>query len=119
MLDDYGLYRMPDFARLSQAYSVICNDLSVASFHLTNMAIPSAIAYQDPDIVAYPPWDYSVNLQAAFWRTSCLRRLLQEVGPNSADLFELQGSKRHNARHHSREKHLTFSTADGNPDVSR
>jgi hypothetical protein len=115
LLEDYGLYRAPDFARLSRAASVIHSDPAVASFHLTNMAIPSSDSYQDPDIVAYPAWDYSVNLQAAFWRTSRLRRLLQEVGPDSADAFELRGSKRYNTRHLTREKHLTFETSRDTP----
>ncbi|PQO43823.1 hypothetical protein C5Y93_21800 [Blastopirellula marina] len=115
LLDDYGICAPPCRERLEKAIGIVSLDDSIASFHLTHMAVRPEPYRNKSDVVRYPAWAYSINTQAAIWRKRHLVTLLRRLGSMSIEAFELRGSEVQNRELTDSQVHVTFRSPGETP----
>ncbi len=89
-LDDYALFQPVDTRAVALACQAMRDDPQIASFALTWQPPDPAGLYRGrPEMVVFPPWDYSVNLQAGIWRRRDLVQILRACPPKIG-IWELE-----------------------------
>lgn len=89
-LDDYALFQPVDARAVAIACQAMRDDPQIASFALTWQPPDPAGLYRGrPEMVVFPPWDYSVNLQAGIWRRETLADILR-LCPPKIGIWELE-----------------------------
>lgn len=89
-LDDYALFQPVDTRAVALACQAMHDDPQIVSFALTWQPPDPAGLYRGrPEMVVFPPWDYSVNLQAGLWRRRELAEILG-LCPPKIGIWELE-----------------------------
>ncbi|MCR4415308.1 MAG: hypothetical protein NUV77_23090, partial [Thermoguttaceae bacterium] len=89
-LDDYALFQPVDARAVALACRAMRQAPRIAGFALTWQPPDPAGPYRDRhDMVVFPHWDYTVNLQAAVWRRQTLVEILR-LCPPKIGMWELE-----------------------------
>lgn len=90
MLDDYGVCLPVKRDAIASAQRAMLSDPRIGNVHLTWQ--PAHPKQEWNGLLRLPPWDYSVNTQAALWRRDLLLEVAQAQSACSIEDFELAGS---------------------------
>ncbi len=89
-VDDYALFQPVDARAVALACRAMRDDRQIAGFALTWQPPDPAGPYRGrAEMVVFPHWDYTVNLQAGIWRRQTLIEILR-LCPSKIGMWELE-----------------------------
>lgn len=95
-LDDYLLRTTPNEDMIQHTIETMTNNPQIGYINFSQgLPKDDYIIYHDR-YIKHPKWKWSINLQAAIWRTSSLKHILNMVHDTNPWQFEIEGSKLQN-----------------------